>query len=130
MHKFIPLCYLGLMGTLGLPTDALAQGAPAKPAAKPATPVVKPVVAKPAAASPKPAAPATAKPAAVSATPTATTPVADPAPAPAPAARQAPTGPAVHYAVSFPNAVHHEARVKATFSGLTPGKTLTVRMAR
>ena len=42
---------------------------------------------------------------------------------------KADTGPAVRYAVSFPNAVHHEARVSATFSGL-PGGPLHVRMAR
>jgi predicted metalloprotease with PDZ domain len=36
----------------------------------------------------------------------------------------------VRYVVSFPNAVHHEARVTATFAGLTPGKALVVRMAR
>jgi len=42
---------------------------------------------------------------------------------------KADTGPAVRYAVSFPNAVHHEARVSATFSGL-PSGPLQVRMAR
>ncbi|RZK23577.1 MAG: M61 family peptidase [Hymenobacter sp.] len=49
--------------------------------------------------------------------------------APAPATRPA-NGSVVHYAVSFPNAVHHEARIVATFGGLTPGKALVVRMAR
>jgi predicted metalloprotease with PDZ domain len=39
------------------------------------------------------------------------------------------TGPAVRYAISFPNAVHHEARVTATFTGLPKGP-LRVRMAR
>lgn len=39
-------------------------------------------------------------------------------------------GPAVHYAVTFPNAVHHEARIAATFAGLPPGQKLMVRMAR
>jgi len=39
------------------------------------------------------------------------------------------TGPAVRYTVAFPNAVHHEARVTATFSGVPRG-TLHVRMAR
>jgi predicted metalloprotease with PDZ domain len=39
-------------------------------------------------------------------------------------------GPAVHYTVAFPNAVHHEARIAATFGGLAAGKTLVVRMAR
>jgi predicted metalloprotease with PDZ domain len=39
------------------------------------------------------------------------------------------TGPAVRYALSFPNAAHHEARVTATFSGL-PSGPLHVRMAR
>jgi len=55
-----------------------------------------------------------------------------PAPEPAPVApvRAAATGPAVRYTVSFPNAVHHEARITATFAGLTPGKALVIRMAR
>jgi predicted metalloprotease with PDZ domain len=120
MSKVIPVYYLGLLSTLGLPATALAQVAPAKPAvAKPAPAVAKPAAAKPAAPAPKPTAPAT----------TATQP-AEPAAAPAPVARQAATGPAVRYAVSFPNAVHHEARIKATFAGLAPGKNLTVRMAR
>ena len=39
-------------------------------------------------------------------------------------------GPAVRYAVTFPNAVHHEARIAATFGGLTPGQKLVLRMAR
>ena len=38
-------------------------------------------------------------------------------------------GPAVRYALSFPNAVHHEARITATFSGLPKGP-LRMRMAR
>ncbi|MFC7669427.1 hypothetical protein ACFQT0_20220 [Hymenobacter humi] len=42
---------------------------------------------------------------------------------------KAEVGPAVQYAVSFPNAVHHEARVTATFAGLPKGP-LHVRMAR
>ena len=62
-------------------------------------------------------------------TPAATTALAKPADA-APNGRAAATGPAVRYALSFPNAVHHEARVKATFAGLTPGKVVSVRMAR
>jgi predicted metalloprotease with PDZ domain len=36
----------------------------------------------------------------------------------------------VRYAVSFPNAVHHEARVAATFAGLPAGQKLVIRMAR
>ena len=36
---------------------------------------------------------------------------------------------AVHYALSFPNAVHHEAKIAATFAGLPQGP-LHVRMAR
>jgi predicted metalloprotease with PDZ domain len=36
----------------------------------------------------------------------------------------------VRYVVAFPNAVHHEARITATFAGLTPGRALVVRMAR
>ncbi|MBD2768558.1 M61 family metallopeptidase [Hymenobacter sp. BT664] len=56
------------------------------------------------------------------------------APVPGPGAAQpAPAkevqGPAVRYTMSFPNAVHHEARVTATFSGL-PSGPLHVRMAR
>src|SRR6476661_612388 len=42
---------------------------------------------------------------------------------------KADTGPAVRYVVSFPNAVHHEARVTATFTGL-PSGPLRVRMSR
>ena len=38
-------------------------------------------------------------------------------------------GPAVRYAIAFPNAVHHEARITATFAGLSAGP-LHVRMAR
>ncbi len=57
--------------------------------------------------------------------------------APVPAARvptkpgpvAAPVGGAVRYAVAFPNAVHHEARVTATFGDL-PAGPLRVRMAR
>jgi predicted metalloprotease with PDZ domain len=120
MSKVISTYYLGLLGALGLPVIALAQVAPAKPAvAKPAPAGAKPAAAKPVAPALKPAPAATA------------TQPAEPAAAPAPApTRQAATGPAVRYAVSFPNAVHHEARIKATFAGLTPGKNLTVRMAR
>ncbi|SFQ02736.1 M61 family metallopeptidase [Hymenobacter arizonensis] len=42
---------------------------------------------------------------------------------------RADAGPAVRYALSFPNAVHHEARVTVTFAGLPQGP-LRVRMAR
>ncbi|MBF9237804.1 M61 family metallopeptidase [Hymenobacter sp. BT683] len=42
---------------------------------------------------------------------------------------KAPVGPAVQYAVSFPYAIHHEARITATFAGLPKGP-LHVRMAR
>jgi len=38
-------------------------------------------------------------------------------------------GPAISYEISFPNIVHHEAEVKATFTSVPPG-TLHVRMAR
>ncbi|WP_201978462.1 M61 family metallopeptidase [Hymenobacter rubidus] len=38
-------------------------------------------------------------------------------------------GPAVRYTMAFPNAVHHEAKVTATFAGL-PAGPLHVRMAR
>ena len=47
---------------------------------------------------------------------------------PAAPAKGAPAGP-VRYTVAFPNAVHHEARITATFAGLPPGP-LRVRMAR
>ena len=42
---------------------------------------------------------------------------------------RADSGPAVRYAVSFPNAVHHEAKVTVTFAGVPRGP-LRVRMAR
>jgi predicted metalloprotease with PDZ domain len=45
-------------------------------------------------------------------------------------AQSAGAGPAVHYTVTFPNAVHHEARIAATFAGLPAGQKLLVRMAR
>ncbi|UOQ96353.1 M61 family peptidase [Hymenobacter sp. 5317J-9] len=45
------------------------------------------------------------------------------------AAQTGAPGPAVRYTVSFPNAVHHEAKVTATFAGL-PAGPLRVRMAR
>lgn len=66
--------------------------------------------------------------------PTPAKPAARAKPAPAKLAAKAPGGPAkaapaVRYAVAFPNAVHHEARITATFSGLPPG-ALRVRMAR
>lgn len=101
MNRLFSTFYLGLLGTVALPTTLFAQGTqPAAPA--------KPAVAKPAAA--------------LKATPA-------PAMAAGPVARVAP-GPAVRYTVSFPNAMHHEARIVATFAGLTPGKALVVRMAR
>ncbi|MCC3153915.1 M61 family peptidase [Hymenobacter sp. BT770] len=43
---------------------------------------------------------------------------------------KADAGPAVRYSVAFPNAVHHEARITATFSGVPSGQVLHVRMAR
>ncbi len=49
-------------------------------------------------------------------------------PAPAAAARAA-AAPAVEYDVAFPNAVHHEARITATFSGLGAAP-LELRMSR
>ncbi|WP_081867636.1 M61 family metallopeptidase [Hymenobacter sp. IS2118] len=48
---------------------------------------------------------------------------------PAPVPAKVVVGPAVRYAVSFPNAIHHEARITATFAGLPKG-VLQVRMAR
>ena len=44
-------------------------------------------------------------------------------------AQTAAPGAPVRYTVSFPNAVHHEARISTTFSGL-PSGPLRVRMAR
>ena len=70
---------------------------------------------------------ATAPPKAMAPTQEAAAPMKDPAPTPVKA--KADTGPAVRYTMSFPNAVHHEARVTATFSGL-PAGPLHVRMAR
>ena len=46
-----------------------------------------------------------------------------------PASAAAPAGAPVRYTIAFPNAVHHEARVTATFAGL-PAGPLRVRMAR
>jgi hypothetical protein len=37
---------------------------------------------------------------------------------------------AVRYNLAFPNAVHHEARITATFSDVPAGQVLHVRMAR
>ena len=89
------------------PATLWAQTVPPRPRPTPARPAAKPAVkAKPA---------ALAKPAAK---------------APGAPAKAAPAvGPAVRYAVAFPNAVHHEARITATFAGLPPGP-LRVRMAR
>ncbi|RYY11058.1 MAG: M61 family peptidase, partial [Cytophagaceae bacterium] len=39
-------------------------------------------------------------------------------------------GAAVQYTVAFPNAVHHEARITATFAGVPARQKLLVRMAR
>ncbi len=65
-------------------------------------------------------------------TPALAPPAAAPIPAAAAPQAQLPAagGPAVRYAVAFPNAVHHEARITATFAGLVPGQKLTLRMAR
>jgi predicted metalloprotease with PDZ domain len=61
-------------------------------------------------------------------------PAAQPALAPArkasSAARSIADGPAVRYAVTFPNAVHHEARITATFAGLPAGQKLVILMPR
>jgi predicted metalloprotease with PDZ domain len=117
---------------------------------KPTVPVKAPAAPKPAVKAPVPAKPAPAKVAPVSKAPAAAKPIA-PAPTAAPAKAAAPAvsesvapvpaptfkapaakpdpGPAVRYAMSFPNAVHHEAKVTATFTGL-PAGPLHVRMAR
>jgi len=108
---------------------------PAAPVAKPAAPATKPL----AVPATKPLAPAT-KPAPTLAVKAPAAPLAKPAapvaaalapsaPARQPAAPKA-EGTAVRYAVSFPNAVHHEARVAATFAGLPAGQKLVIRMAR
>ncbi|MGI4885208.1 MAG: M61 family metallopeptidase [Janthinobacterium lividum] len=103
--KYAPR-WLALALCAGLGPAALrAQTVPPRP---------RPALAK-SAAKAKPAAPALPKPAAK---------------APGGPAKAAPAvGPAVRYAVAFPNAAHHEARVTATFAGLPPGP-LRVRMAR
>ena len=69
------------------------------------------------------------RPAARPAAPTRPAAAAVPASADTPVPMKPDTGPAVRYALSFPNAVHHEARITATFAGL-PGGPLHVRMAR
>ncbi|MVN77101.1 M61 family peptidase [Hymenobacter sp. HMF4947] len=117
-----------------------AKPAVAKPAlAKPVT-AAKPLVTKPAAAKPAIAKPVVAKPVVAPAAKPAPAVVVAPAEAPVTATVEAPPkptpvapaalGPAVHYTVSFPNAVHHEARIAATFAGLPPGQKAVVRMAR
>jgi predicted metalloprotease with PDZ domain len=130
--------------TIAKPAVRLVARPVAAPAAKPvATPSTKLVAAKPRVA------PA-ARPAAVPLTKVALAPAPKPAsiaqPVALPAEKQVASlppmvapkqvasikadGPAVRYAVSFPNAVHHEARVAATFAGLPAGQKLVVRMAR
>ena len=105
------------------PVKAPAQG---KPAAAKMQALAKP-------AGTKAPAPVKAAPAAVKAPETAPAmaPALEPAPAQTAASDKAKpdNGPAVRYAMSFPNAVHHEARVTATFSGL-PAGPLHVRIAR
>jgi predicted metalloprotease with PDZ domain len=102
--------------------------------------VKAPVLAKPAPGKPVPGKPAPAKvvaPAKVAPASKAVAPASAPVeakvsapPVPLPAAPAKPdTGPAVRYTFAFPNAVHHEAKVTATFSGL-PAGPLHVRMAR
>jgi predicted metalloprotease with PDZ domain len=103
-----------------------AKPVPGKPA--PAKAVVPAKVAAPVKAAPVGKAPAPAPVAAPASAPAAAVP-APAAKAPAPPAPKADTGPAVRYTFAFPNAVHHEAKVTATFSGL-PAGPLHVRMAR
>jgi len=57
-------------------------------------------------------------------------PVSAPVPSSAKPTAQSNLGTIAHYSISFPNAVHHEARIAATFSGLQAGRKLTVLMAR
>jgi predicted metalloprotease with PDZ domain len=152
MKKLLRPRSIATLALVGLPGLALAQVPVVKPAAKPApaakaaitsqtAPAAKPVpTAKPAlapAAKPAPSAVASPAPtpdASPAASPTVVaTPDASPAAEPAPVTKPAapvPVGPAVRYAVTFPNAVHHEARVAATFAGLPAGQKLVVRMAR
>ena len=121
------------LGWAALPAGAqIPAKAPAKaPVKAPAAKLPAPPPVRPAAKAP----PAPATKAAVKASPAAA-----PAAAPVPAQAAAPvappkadprpdTGPTVRYTVAFPNAVHHEARVTATFAGL-PREPLHVRMAR
>lgn len=147
MKHFSPIILLALAW---MAQPALAQ-VPAKPQpkpapAKPAPANALPVKAAPAAAAPvaaplkKATAPAPVAAPAKPAQAVAPAPVAAPAPAaaqaeaepqfqPKPAQPKADTGPAVRYTIAFPNAVHHEARVTATFSAVPRG-VLHVRMAR
>ena len=116
------------LGLGAFPVQAQVKPVPAPATAKPA--MAKPVPAKAAPIKPVPAKPAAPKPTPVSAAPVA--PAAAPiiAPSPAPVQAKADTGPAVRYTMAFPNAGHHEAKVTATFAGLTGGGPLHVRMAR
>ena len=98
---------------------------PAKPAAAPTPAAVVPV------APPTPApvlAPALVPGAAVPGA--AAAPVAAMPPLPASPKAELPIGPPVQYVLTFPNAAHHEARIKATFLELPAGQKLVVRMAR
>ena len=109
-----PTIILLLLGLVSLPELGHGQGAKpgVRPAAKPAArPVARPAVARPAKAAPAPASRSVARTAR-----TVAEVVVD-------------NGPAVRYQLSFPNAMHHEARVTATFSGL-PSKPVRILMAR
>ena len=116
-----------------LALGVLTAGAQVKAPApmKAPVPVKAPVKAKAPAAAKTPAVIKASAP--VNAPVPAAIPAPEPVPAPAKAAgpvkAKVDNGPAVRYAMSFPNAVHHEARVTATFSGL-PAGPLHVRMAR
>ena len=127
MKRFTLLLFLA--SCIGFsPAGLRAQSQPAEPALKPAAKVLSNRALK-ATSTHKPA--LKAAPIVPNPTPAAskaTTLVPPPAPARAAVPAQA-GGPAVRYTIAFPNAVHHEARITATFSGL-PAGPLRVRMAR
>ena len=128
MLNFSHKAVVAVLAMLG-PVAAAAQTKPApvsRPTAKPA-PAARPTTRPAPVVAPAPA----ATPAPAPATSDEVTGMPAPLPPAAPeAAVELPIGPPVQYVVSFPNAIHHEARVKATFAELPAGQKLTIRMAR
>jgi predicted metalloprotease with PDZ domain len=152
-----PVAKPAALPTIAKPAPAALPKASVTPVSKaPVGPAAKaPLAAKPV---PKLVATPATKPALAIAAKAPVAPTAQPAPTPMPAAQPAPApvpapvasvvapatpaapahkaarpladGPAVRYAVTFPNAVHHEARITATFAGLAPGQKTIVRMPR